>query len=289
MSPIFHVATRINVINISVRILSPIWTEKPETAKRLSQRISAVIRWARASEFFTGDDPVEAALAGLPRQKHDVQHHKALHFDHVPELIRKLRACSAKPESKLALEFLILTAARTKETLGARWNEVDFQKRLWVVPVDRMKPTETHRVPLTSHAMDLLKQVRALSPESEFVFPNQATGRPLSYNPRFPRWFLPTAENGSTIENRSKAWPFIPVWRLGLGHAAHPSPRQGTFGCAIMVIRQWASARPPPVQPRSDDTRRHVGAGFGRRPSISRRISANNRRGIATSASWNVT
>ena len=184
MSPIFHVATRINVINISVRILSPIWTEKPETAKRLSQRISAVIRWARASEFFTGDDPVEAALAGLPRQKHDVQHHKALHFDHVPELIRKLRACSAKPESKLALEFLILTAARTKETLGARWNEVDFQKRLWVVPVDRMKPTETHRVPLTSHAMDLLKQVRALSPESEFVFPNQATGRPLSYNPR---------------------------------------------------------------------------------------------------------
>ncbi len=109
------------------------------------------------------------------------------------------------------------------------------------------------------------------------------------FHPRFPRWFLPTAENGSAIENRSKAWPFIPVWRLGLGHAAHPSPRQDAFGCAIMVIRQWASARPPPVQPRSDDTRRHVGAGFGRRPSISRRISANNRRGIATSASWNVT
>jgi integrase len=129
-----------------LRILSPIWTGKPVTAKRLSQRISAVIRWARASEFYTGDDPVEAALAGLPRQKHEVQHHESLHFDHMPELIRQLRACSAKPESKLALEFLILTAARTIEVLGAKWDEVDFEKRLWVVPASRMKIKETHRV-----------------------------------------------------------------------------------------------------------------------------------------------
>ena len=165
-----------------LRILAPIWTAKPETAKRISQRISAVIRWARASEFYTGDDPVEAALAGLPRQIHDVQHHESLHFDHVPDLVRKLRVCTAKPESKLALEFLILTAARTIEVLGAKWDEVDFEKRLWVVPASRMKNKETHRVPLTSHAMDLLDQARALSPESEFVFPNQITGKPLSYN-----------------------------------------------------------------------------------------------------------
>ena len=165
-----------------LRILSPIWTGKPVTAKRLSQRISAVIRWARASEFYTGDDPVGSALAGLPRQKPEVQHHESLHFDHMPELIRQLRACSAKPESKLALEFLILTAARTIEVLGAKWDEIDFEKRLWVVPASRMKIKETHRVPLTSHAMDLLDQARALSPESEFVFPNQITGKPLSYN-----------------------------------------------------------------------------------------------------------
>jgi integrase len=165
-----------------LRILSPIWTEKPETAKRLGQRVSAVIRWARASEFYTGDDPVEAALAGLPRQKHDVRHHESLHFDQMPVLIRKLRACSAKPESKLALEFLILTAARTIEVLGAMWDEIDFEKRLWIVPASRMKMKETHRVPLTSHALDLLEQARALSPDSEFFFPNQITGKPLSYN-----------------------------------------------------------------------------------------------------------
>ena len=165
-----------------LRILSPIWTGKPVTAKRLSQRISAVIRWARASEFYTGDDPVEAALAGLPRQKHEVQHHESLHFDHMPELIRQLRACSAKPESKLALEFLILTAARTIEVLGAKWDEVDFEKRLWVVPASRMKIKETHRVPLTSHAMDLLDQARALSPEPEFIFPDQITGKRLTAN-----------------------------------------------------------------------------------------------------------
>jgi len=165
-----------------LRILAPIWTEKPETAKRLSQRISAVIKWARASEFYTGDDPVGAALAGLPRQKHGVQHHKSLAFDHVPELVLKLRACSANPESKLALEFLILTAARTTEVIGAKWDEVDFDKRLWTVPGSRMKMKETHRVPLTSHAMDLLERARSLSPDSEFIFPNQITGEPLSYN-----------------------------------------------------------------------------------------------------------
>ena len=165
-----------------LRILSPIWTEKPETAKRLAQRISAVIKWARASGFYTGDDPVVSALAGLPRQKPDVQHHASLHFDHVPELIGKLRACSAKPESKLALEFLILTAARTIEVLGAEWGEIDLEKRLWVVPASRMKMKETHRVPLTSHAMKLLEQARALSPDSQLIFPNHITGKPLSYN-----------------------------------------------------------------------------------------------------------
>ncbi len=100
---------------------------------------------------------------------------------------------------------------------------------------------------------------------------------------------LPNHQKPSTTEHRSKAWPFIPVWRLGLGHAAHPNPRQDEFGCAISVIRQRPSARPPPVQPRGDDTGRHVGAGLGRRPEISCRISASNLREIATSASWNVT
>ena len=117
----------------------------------------------------------------------------------------------------------------------------------------------------------------------------EAGAGPATFYPGFPRCLRPTTENGSTIEHRSKAWPLIPVWRLGLSRAAHPSPRQGAFWCEKPVIRQTPSARPPPVQPRSDDTRRHVGAGFGRRPSIIRRISANSRRGIATSASWNVT
>ena len=66
--------------------------------------------------------------------------------------------------------------------LGVKWDEVDFEKRLWVVPASRMKIKETHRVPLTSHVMNLLEQARALSLESEFIFPNQTTGKPLSYN-----------------------------------------------------------------------------------------------------------
>ena len=155
-----------------LRILSPIWREKPETAKRLGQRILVVIKWARASEFYTGDDPVGSGLAGLSRQQHNVQHHESLNFNNVPKLICDLRVCTAKPESKLALEFLVLTASRTIEVLGAKWDEIDLEKRLWIVPASRMKMKKTHRVPLNNHTMDLLKQAGAHSPEYKFIFPN---------------------------------------------------------------------------------------------------------------------
>jgi len=105
------------------------------------------------------------------------------------------------------------------------------------------------------------------------------------YKPRFPRCLLPTTENGSTIEHRSKAWPFISVWRVGRGHVVHPSPSQGAIGCEKTAVRQVPRRRPLPVQPYcGDDTKRHVGAGLGRRPSISRKIAANRLLGIATSA-----
>jgi len=175
--PISHV-TSADVL----RVLSPVWIEKPETARRLAQRITRIIKWARASQYYSGDDPVEAALEGLPRQKKSVNHHKALNFGQIPQLIEQLRRCTAKPESKLALEFLILTASRTGEVLGAKWDEVDFPERLWVVPGSRMKNGESHRVPLNDYVMDVLKRARLLSNESEFIFSNQNTGRPLSYN-----------------------------------------------------------------------------------------------------------
>ena len=105
-----------------------------------------------------------------------------------------------------------------------------------------------------------------------------------------PRWFLPSTESDSTIEYRLEARPFIPIWRLGMSRSVHPGPRQGAIGCEKTAVRRMARARRPSVLPyRSDDIGRHVGAGFGRRPPISRRIAVNSRRGIATSASWNAT
>jgi integrase len=166
-----------------LRILSPIWLEKQETAKRMSQRISSVIKWARASGYFLGDDPVEAAKIGLPRQSRRVRRHASVDFHAVPELVEQLRKCPSQPISKLALEFLILTASRTKEVLEASWEEVDQPKQLWVLlPPDRTKTGQPHRVPLTERMVEILKEAQALSLGSHFIFANPGTGLPLSYN-----------------------------------------------------------------------------------------------------------
>ena len=80
------------------------------------------------------------------------------------------------------------------------------------------------------------------------------------FGPGIPRWFLPSRETVSTIEYRSEAWPFIPVWRLGMSRSVHPRPRQGAIGCEKTAVRQVRRARRPPVQPRIDEIGRHVGA-----------------------------
>ena len=165
-----------------LRVLSPLWLEKEETAKRLAQRISTVIRWARAAGYFSGDDPVAAARPALPRQKRNVKHHKAVDFEHVPELVMRIKNCSSLPISRLALEFLVLTASRTKEVLEAPWSEIDEGKKLWVLPVERTKTTREHRVPITARMTEILREAKSLSADSELIFPSPTTARSLSYN-----------------------------------------------------------------------------------------------------------
>ena len=165
-----------------LRALSPIWLEKEETANRLAQRISAVIKWARASGYFTGDDPVEAARPGLPRQSGAVRHHTSVDFNDVPNLVQRVRECGSLPTSRLALEYLILTASRTKEVLEANWNEIDEAKNLWVLPAARTKTGYEHRVPLARRTKEILSQAKLLSMGSELIFESPTTGRALSYN-----------------------------------------------------------------------------------------------------------
>jgi integrase len=159
-----------------LRVLSPIWTEKPETAKRIRQRLRTVMNWARTAGHYEGMNPVEGVEDGLPKQRAKVQHFRALPYDELPELMRRIEMVEGM--GALALRFTILTAARSGEIRGAMWPEIDTDARLWAVPGARMKSGEEHRVPLSDAALAVLERVRGRS--DGLVFPSSRRGRPLS-------------------------------------------------------------------------------------------------------------
>lgn len=152
-----------------LRVLSPIWLTKPETARRVRQRLSTVMDWAKAAGYRTGDNPVDGVARGLPKQSGSDLHHAALPFAEVPSFITKLRASNSSEIAKLAFEFLILTACRTSEVLLARWDEIDEKENLWTIPAERMKAKRIHRVPLSTGCMKIVKKARGPSarPRSE--------------------------------------------------------------------------------------------------------------------------
>ena len=158
--------------------LSPIWTEKHETAKRLAQRIKAVLDVAKSSGFRDGENPVTAVKeAGvLPKVKAKTQHHDAMPWKDVPAFYAELEGRSAIAAK--ALQFTILTACRTSEVLDMTWPEVDFEARLWTVPAPRMKGGKEHRVPLTDEMISILKPLVAMA--SDYVFEGQKRHKPLS-------------------------------------------------------------------------------------------------------------
>jgi integrase len=169
-----------------VKVLKPIWLTLPETASRLRGRIERVLAAAGARGFRSGPNP--ALWRGhldklLPkRQRLARGHHKALPFAQIPEFMGALREREAV--AALALEFLILTAARSGEVLGALWPEIDLTAKVWTVPAERMKAGREHRVPLSAAAVAVLEKVKPLR-DGEYVFPGPSktssnTGRPLS-------------------------------------------------------------------------------------------------------------
>lgn len=158
--------------------LSPIWTEKHETARRLAQRIKAVLDVARASGFREGENPVTALreLEALPKVKAKVQHHDAMPWQDVPAFYAELEGRSATAAK--ALQFTILTACRTSEVLDMIWDELDLEQKLWVIPAERMKGGVQHRVPLTEEMLRILEPMKAMA--STYVFEGQKRHRPLS-------------------------------------------------------------------------------------------------------------
>jgi integrase len=173
-----------------IQVLDPIWAEKPETASRVRGRIEAVLDSATVRGFRQGPNPAQwkgnlAHILPARAKVRRVVHHAALAFDDMPEFLAGLRG--RRSMAARALEFAILTAARTGETLGATWGEIDLADKVWTVPADRMKGSREHRVPLSETALALLERVRplALNEEGEPepvapVFPGPRRALPMS-------------------------------------------------------------------------------------------------------------
>lgn len=157
--------------NEVLSVLTPIWTAKPETARRVRQRLGLVLDWCKAKGFRTDGSPTREIGRALPAHKDAPKHHEALPFAAVPGFLTDLNATGAADATKAAMEFLILTATRTNETLGALWPEVDFDAATWTIPGERMKSGRPHMVPLSERAVEILKGRKAVhSGEGDFVF-----------------------------------------------------------------------------------------------------------------------
>lgn len=162
-------------------VLTPIWLEIAETARRVKQRLNVVFDYARAKGWRTAGNPVDGIAQVLPKTTgKSKKHHSAMPYGKVPEFLLDLQGAETSDSIKLAFEFLILTAARTNEVILARWDEIDLESKAWTIPAERMKAKREHRVPLSPRCLEILKAARALNPVGGFVFPGRIYGKPLS-------------------------------------------------------------------------------------------------------------
>ncbi|MEQ1611490.1 MAG: integrase arm-type DNA-binding domain-containing protein [Hyphomicrobiaceae bacterium] len=164
-----------------IDILKPIWNDKPETAKRVLQRMRVVFEAA----IVRGDRTTAAPTTGVAtvlgaRRRAGQRHHAALPFGEVPALVGRLRQFKGRAATRLAFEFLILTASRSGEVRFATWPEFDRAAALWTIPADRMKAREAHVVPLCDRAVQILDEARSVYPNCNLVFPGAGADKPLS-------------------------------------------------------------------------------------------------------------
>lgn len=162
------------------KVLEPIWYTTPETASRVRGRIERVLAWATVAGYRTGDNPARwtGHLKELlpPKTKvAAVEHHNAVPYRDMPQFMARLVA--KRGTSARALEFAVLTAARTGEVIGAKWSEIDFGAKVWTVPAERMKAGKEHRVPLSARAIAILD---GLPREGDYLFPGARSDKPLS-------------------------------------------------------------------------------------------------------------
>ncbi len=162
-------------------VLRPIWLDKPETASRVRQRCDAVMKWCAAQDYIVASPVavVTKLLARQPVKRERVQHHPALPWRKIPNFVQETLHTAHQSVGKQALEFALLTAARSGEVRGLTWSEVDVETQIWTVPASRMKAKTIHRVPLTSRIMNILQRRALFRNETGLVFASRKN-TPLS-------------------------------------------------------------------------------------------------------------
>ena len=164
-----------------LRVLTPIWTSKPEVGRKVRQRVRATLRWAEAHGHVQTNVAGETIDGALPRQPAVKAHFRALPYREVAAALDTVEASRASLAAKLLLKFVVLTACRSGEVRLAEWSEVDVASATWTIPASRMKSGAEHRVPLSDAALEVPEQARPLSGGQGLVFPSpRSTNRPLS-------------------------------------------------------------------------------------------------------------
>lgn len=165
-----------------LEVLEPIWAKKNETASRVRGRVEVILDWATVRGYREGENPARwrghlDKTLPRPSRVQKVRHHPAMPYGEIGAFMANLRAFDAI--SARALEFLILTAARTGEVIGATWEEIDRDRKIWIVSADRMKARREHRVPLTAEALEVIDGLPVIE-GNPHIFPGGRETRPLS-------------------------------------------------------------------------------------------------------------
>lgn len=166
-----------------LRVLEPIWLNKPKTAINVKQRMKSVFDWSIAKRYRDTMNPVDAVRMALPKQSKSPKHHASLQYDELPAFLHQLQGSNSSDLVKISLTLLIHTALRTNEVLKSEWGEVDINQAVWTIPAERMKAGKEHRVPLSSQAIEVLNLARQYQTNSPFIFPGQSGNKPLSEYP----------------------------------------------------------------------------------------------------------
>ena len=269
-------------------VLEPIWTAKPETAARLRQRMEVVFDYAITAGNRT-DNPTRSIAKALPRQRRTKTHHPAMPYAQLPDFMKALRTSPTEAVTRLALRFLILTAARSGEVRFMEWAEVDVAAATWTVPAARMKARREHRVPLSRRALEVLEEVRSLGQDGSLVFPSRK-GEPLS-NMAFtmllrrhaavdavPHGFRSTFKDW-TLEQTSFPWAVVETALAHtLGSATEAAyARSDLFERRRELMEAWArhcghGRSTPPAKPASHGAARDRASLSGTKQPFGKRV-----------------